>query len=164
MRTFKTSKKDRTNYNYYTATGEKIVLTPDDVGSNWIALLHESDDALIDADRREQYHAPVHYDSLASAEGGTEGLEEKLDFLADPALDPMEHLVAAFTQQEYQERLARLKGAIETLQPQQKKLVHKVFFEGRTCTSIAEEDGVSKAAISNRLKKIYTALGKKLAD
>lgn len=162
MRTFKTSKKDRTNYNYYTATGEKIEITPDDVGSNWITLLHEDDDAAVDAERREQYRVPVHYDSLANSDGDTDGLDEKLDFMADPTLNPLERIMEGITQQEHQEMLVKLKAAIETLQPQQKDLIHKVFFEGRTCTSIAEEDGVSKAAISNRLKKIYTALGKKL--
>lgn len=58
--------------------------------------------------------------------------------------------------------LDKLRDAVEALQPQQKDLVYKVFFEGRTCTSIAAEDGVSKAAISNRLKKIYAVLRKKL--
>ncbi len=162
MRTFKTSKKDRTNYNYYTATGEKIELTPDDVGSDWIALLHEDDDATIDAERREQYHVPLRYDSLTNSDGDADGLDEKLDFMADPTLNPLERIIEGITQQEHQEMLVKLKDAIESLQPQQKDLIHKVFFEGRTCTSIAAEDGVSKAAISNRLKKIYAALGKKL--
>lgn len=162
MRTFKTSKKDRTSYNYYTATGEKIEITPDDVGSNWITLLHEDDDAAIDAERREQYRIAMHYDSLANSEGDAEGLEEKLDFMADPTLNPLEHIMEGITQQEHQDMLDKLREAIDALQPQQKALIHKVFFEGRTCTSIAKEDGVSKAAISNRLKKIYAALGKKL--
>lgn len=162
MRTFKTSKKNRTNYNYYTATGEKIELTPADVGSTWIAMLHEDDDAAVDAERREQYHVPIRYDSLTNSEGDSGGLDEKLDFLADPTLDPLERMVDSITQQEHQNMLDKLRDAVEALQPQQKDLVYKVFFEGRTCTSIAAEDGVSKAAISNRLKKIYAVLRKKL--
>lgn len=162
MRTFKTPKKNRTTYNYYSATGEKIEITPSQVGATWIDILHGEDDATIDAERREQYHVPVHYDSLANADGDTAGLDEKLDFLADPALDPLEHVLDGITQQEHQALLDKLKDAIETLQPQQKDLILKIFFEGRTCTSIAAEDGVSKAAISNRLKKIYAALGRKV--
>lgn len=68
MGLFKTSKKNRTTYIYRSATGETIEITPDEVGEAWIALLHEEDDAMIDADRREQYHAPVHYDRLAMEE------------------------------------------------------------------------------------------------
>lgn len=164
MRTFKTPKKNRTTYIYYTATGEKVELTPNDVDSSWITLLHEEDDVTIDADRREQYHTPVHYDGLSDENGDTAGIDEKLDFLADPEMNPLDRMVEAITQQEYQDKLGRLERAIEELQPQQKDLVHKVFFEGRTCTSIAEEDGVSKAAISNRLKKIYATLSKKITQ
>lgn len=117
MRTFKTSKKDRTSYNYYTATGEKIEITPDDVGSNWITLLHEDDDAAIDAERREQYRIAMHYDSLANSEGDAEGLEEKLDFMADPTLNPLEHIMEGITQQEHQDMLDKLREAIDALQP-----------------------------------------------
>lgn len=164
MGLFKTSKKNRTTYIYRSATGEKIEITPDDVGEAWIALLHEEDDAMIDADRREQYHAPVHYDSLTNADGDADGLEEKLDILADPSLDPAESLAAEIEAQEHQETLGKLRDAIQTLQPQQQDLVHKVFVEKRSCKSIAEEDGVSKAAVSNRLKKVYSTLGKKLKE
>lgn len=164
MRTFKTPKKNRTTYNYYSATGEKIEITPSQVGTTWIDILHGEDDAAVDAEHREQYHVPVHYDSLANADGDTDGLDEKLDFLADPTLNPLEHVINSITQQERQALLDKLRDAIEMLQPQQKDLILKIFFEGRTCTSIADEDGVSKAAISNRLKKIYAALGKKLTS
>ena len=56
MRKFKTADKNRTNYVYYTEEGKKIVLTPEDVDSTWIALLHDEDDEFVDADRRENYH------------------------------------------------------------------------------------------------------------
>lgn len=127
MRTFKTSKKDRTNYNYYTATGEKIELTPNDVGSKWIALLHEDDDAAVDAERRELYHVPVHHDSLANAEGDTDSLDEKLDFMADTELNPLERIMDGITQQEHEDLLVKLREAIEELQPQQKNLYIKFF-------------------------------------
>lgn len=163
MRAFKTPKKNRTTFNYYSVTGEKIEITPDEVGTTWIARLHGEDDAMVDADRRQDYLAPVHYDSLSNAEGDSEGIEEKLDFLADPELDPQEQAVKKIECQEHEQLLAKLREAIETLQPQQKDLVRKVFFEKRSCASIAAEDGVSRAAICLRLKKIYAALGKKLA-
>lgn len=47
-----------------------------------------------------------------------------------------------------------LPDAIASLEPQQRELVKKVFFDGKKKKDIAEE-GVSPAAISDRLNKIY---------
>ena len=61
MRKFKTAEKNRTNYIYYTVDGEKVEVKPeqDGIDVTWIALLHSMDDELVNADRREEYHAPV---------------------------------------------------------------------------------------------------------
>lgn len=53
-----------------------------------------------------------------------------------------------------------LKEAITKLQPQQKELILKVFYEDMTVTELSVYYGVSKAAICDRLKKIYNKLGK----
>jgi len=58
------------------------------------------------------------------------------------------------------EDMARLYSAMEALSPSQRELVEKVYFEGRKITDIAREEGVSEAAIRNRLKKIYYRLKK----
>ncbi len=58
------------------------------------------------------------------------------------------------------EDMARLFSAMETLSPDQRELVEKVYFEERKITDIAREEGVSEAAIRNRLKKIYSRLKK----
>lgn len=50
--------------------------------------------------------------------------------------------------------------AIEMLQPHQKLLVHKVFFEERTMADIAREEGVSSKAIQDRVNKIKARLRK----
>jgi RNA polymerase sigma factor (sigma-70 family) len=50
--------------------------------------------------------------------------------------------------------------AIDSLLPQQKELVKKVFFEKRTLISIAREEGVGESAIRDRLKRIYQKLKK----
>ncbi len=52
----------------------------------------------------------------------------------------------------------KLHNAINDLLPQQKELVNKVFFEGRSIASIAVEQDVSEAAIRDRLKKIFRKL------
>lgn len=61
---------------------------------------------------------------------------------------------------ERREDMARLFSAMEALSPSQRELVKKVYFEERKITDIAREEGVSEAAIRNRLKKIYSRLKK----
>jgi len=152
MRTYKASKDKRTQYTYHTATGEKIQLTTDEVDQKWLDLLHADDDAVIDAERRELYHCPGRYDSLT---GIDEADLEKSSMLATPEEDFLERIIKKAKCQELME-------AIQTLQPQQIELIHKVYYEDRTCASIAADEGVSRAALSIRLKKIHAALAKKL--
>lgn len=57
-------------------------------------------------------------------------------------------------------RNENLYAAISLLTPEQQVLVKKVYFEDQSLTQIAEHDGVSVAAISNRLKKIQKRLKK----
>jgi len=56
----------------------------------------------------------------------------------------------------------RLYDAISELQPQQQELVRHVYFRNEKLADIAREEGVSKMALTNRMKKIYAALEKKL--
>jgi len=160
MRKFKTAKKNCTNYVYYTAEEKRIVLTPDEVDSSWIALLHDWDDDEVDADRREDYHVPVHYDSYSDGEG--DDAADRNSYMEDDAPDPFESLIQSMDASEHEDKLKKLKVAIQTLQPQQIALIQKVFYENRTNVDIAAEEGVSEAAIRNRLKKIYTNLAKKI--
>ncbi|MBU4541786.1 MAG: sigma-70 family RNA polymerase sigma factor [Firmicutes bacterium] len=160
MRKFKTPEKNRTNYVYYTAENKKYVLSPDDVDSTWIAILHGEDDRAVDASRREDYHAPVHLESYQDA--SDEDTADRNPYLIDPEPNPMESLIQSIDANEHEERLAKLRSAIETLQPQQKALIQKVFYEGRTYVDIAAEEGVTEAAIRNRLKKIFNNLRKKI--
>ena len=60
--------------------------------------------------------------------------------------------------------IARLPSAIAQLQPQHRELLQRVFFKEERPMDIANEYGVSKAAISDRLKKIYVSLQKKLSE
>lgn len=64
---------------------------------------------------------------------------------------------------ERREDMARLFSAMKALSPAQRELVEKVYFEGRSCASIAAEEGVDKSAISHRLKRIHKKL-KKILD
>ena len=57
--------------------------------------------------------------------------------------------------QERREELAQLMRAMEALSPSQRELVQKVFFENQKIVDIAREEGVSHAAIHDRLTRIY---------
>ena len=83
------------------------------------------------------------------------------------SLDGMDYEGEIFASAEDTEReavrredMARLYSAMEALSPAQRELVKKVYFEERKITDIAREEGVSEAAIRNRLKKIYSRLKK----
>ena len=83
------------------------------------------------------------------------------------SLDGMDYEGEMFASAEDTEReavrredMARLYSAMEALSPAQRELVKKVYFEERKITDIAREEGVSEAAIRNRLKKIYSRLKK----
>ena len=56
---------------------------------------------------------------------------------------------------ERREELAQLMRAMEALSPSQRELVQKVFFENQKIVDVAREEGVSHAAIHDRLKRIY---------
>ena len=56
-----------------------------------------------------------------------------------------------------------LHKAIGLLQPQQRDLVIRVYFNDEKLADIAREEGVSKMAITNRMKKIFASLQKNLS-
>lgn len=70
-------------------------------------------------------------------------------------LDPLTALIR-------DEQFEELRQAIERLQPQQKELVRRVFWADEKQADIAREQGVSKAALTARMKKIYATLKKLL--
>lgn len=61
---------------------------------------------------------------------------------------------------ESREDISRLYCAMESLSPAQRELVMKVFFEKVRVADIAREEGVTEAAVRNRLQKIYARLKK----
>ena len=75
---------------------------------------------------------------------------------------PEEQLLEEIREQERSYEVIELQTAIKTLQPQQKELIQKKFYEKRTNVDIAAEEGVTETAIRKRLMKIYDNLAKKL--
>ncbi|MBD5637575.1 sigma-70 family RNA polymerase sigma factor [Clostridium botulinum] len=162
LRNFKTSQKNRTNYIYYPLEGEAIKIVPneDGVTDAIIATLHSFDDEEVDADRRENYHVPVHMNAYYDEK--EDDAADRNAYLTDNDSNPLESIIKSIEETEHEEKIDKLRDAIETLKPQQKELIKKIFYEKRTNVSIAAEEGVSEAAIRKRLKKIYENLRKKI--
>jgi RNA polymerase sigma factor (sigma-70 family) len=162
-RAYKTSQKKRTNYIYYTAEGAKIVITPgeDGVTEAYIQLLHEMDDVEVDEQRRYNYRITAHLD--AYHDGEEEAANDRNKYLADDTANPEQLIIQAEDEAEHQDMLDKLTKAMECLLPQQKDLFKKVYLERLSNTDIAAEEGVTEAAIRNRLKKLYERLRKNLS-
>ena len=167
MRKFKTAEKNRTNYVYYTVTGQEIAIKTGQVGDDkkpaseeLITLLHTWDDNQVDADRRELYHCPVHYQAYADGEG--KDADDRNSYLADVDADPLEQMLSSIEEQEHSEMLDRLKAVLPTLTDLQKSTIYKKFWLKQNNVQIADEEGITEAAVRNRLKKIYASLAKKI--
>lgn len=61
-------------------------------------------------------------------------------------------------------RIGQLLLAMDKLTPDQVNLVYSIYGEMQFETDVAREQGVSRQAINNRLKKIHTRLAKLMAD
>ena len=162
MRKFKTAEDNRTNYIYYFDDGSRCVITPGENGENItiISQLHAMDDEQVDADRREEYHCPIHYQAYSNGEG--EDADDRNPYLCDTAADPLEQMLASINEQEHSEKLDRLKAALTTLTDLQRDTIYKKFYRNMSNVDIAAEEGVSEAAIRNRLKELFANLAEKL--
>ena len=152
MRQNKTSKKfeARSTYIYYGADGTKYEIQPglDGVTEMHIAMLHQEDDDEFNGQRREDYHIPVHYQAYEDGEG--DSANDRNDYLADISSNPEAALIGAM---ERAESDSWFNTVWDRLLPRQKELVLKKL-TGRTNVDIADEEGVSEAAVRNRLRKI----------
>lgn len=151
MRQYKTSKKNRATYVYFGVDGRKVMeLTPGENGVTEadIAMLHAADDQEYNAQRREDYHAPVHYDGYVPSDGGDTA--DRNPYLVDTEPSPESLL---FQTMEEKERKAAIQLLWDALLPQQRELVLKKL-KGMTNTEIASSEGVTEAAIRKRLGKI----------
>ena len=160
MRKFKTAEENRTNYIYYPAEGKEIVITPELLESEnveIITLLHSWDDDEVDANRREHYHCSEHYQSYCDG-------DDSNPYLCDRESDPLMELLSSLDEEERMEKARKLKTAIETLTDLQQQTIHKKYYRNMSNVDIAAEEGVSEAAIRNRLKKIHENLRKKITE
>lgn len=75
------------------------------------------------------------------------GMDYEGDLFADDG-----DVLSDFLKRQNAEQLC---AAINSLLPQQKELIQKVFFEGQSVAGIAREEGVGESAVRDRLSRIY---------
>jgi RNA polymerase sigma factor (sigma-70 family) len=138
IKKFKTNNAKRTIYIYYTEDGSKTMLMPGigGVTEAIIDSLHSFDDEEVDNNRREtEKHSSI--DDL---------IEQGQEFASDTDVGDIS---------EKNEETTSLYSAMEDLLPQQKELLQKVFFEGKSNVQVATELGITRQALNSRLNKIY---------
>ena len=112
--------------------GEVTEVEVDDELGKYIAVMDEADFNLNRKETRRHTYMSV--------------LEEKGHYI--PAdTDPLNDVLK-------EERIRELMEAIEKLQPQQKELLIRVYWNKELQKDIAAEEGVSEMAISRRMKRI----------
>lgn len=126
MRKFKTAEDNRTNYIYYFDDGSRCVITPGENGENTtiISQLHAMDDAEVDADRREDYHCPVHYDGYHDGDG--DDADDRNPYLEDEIYNPLQQILTSIAEEERSVRMEKLKVALSELTDKQKDLEYIV--------------------------------------
>ena len=89
-------------------------------------------------------------------------MDDRNPFLEDETYNPLQQILTSIADEEHSVRMEKLKVALSELTDKQKDTIIKKFYRKMTNVQIAAEEGVSEAAIRNRLTKIYATLKKKI--
>ena len=127
-------------YEYKGVTGKTEI----EVDDNWGSALLELDREESNSDHKHSRRYPV----------AIEDMEYEGEWFSDGS-----DLLAELVQNETYEWLQR---AILGLTSKQQILIERIYFKKEKSVDIAREDGVSKAAIHDRLRKIHDRLKKYL--
>ena len=115
-----------------------------DIDEEWINILEDMDREMENDDHTERRHC-YHIEANKYEGVGYGYIDQEIEKLfEEPSL------------------VEKLPAAIAKLQPQQQELIRRIFVKKEKKSDIAAEEGVSPAAITARLKKIYSALEKNL--
>ncbi len=129
-------------YTYYFADGTKNTIQ---VEEKWYDILVAMDEE----ERRQNYNHGRHNVPLSK-------MDYEGEAFADPSGSPFDALMR-------KEKREKLDAALATLTDCQRELFDMVFIERRKVIDIAEEQGVSQQAITDRLSRIRKKLQKFLA-
>jgi RNA polymerase sigma factor (sigma-70 family) len=151
---YKTGRKNRTNYIYYSAAGERVTLTPDNVDAAYIAALHGMDDEEVNQNRREMdKHVSVHI--------VRDGEEYTLE-IPDERIDVEGEALALCGEFDIQND--KLLKAVRKLKPSERDVVKRLWFDGLKRKELAGELGVSYDAMRKRTRRIMEKLKKSMGD
>ena len=88
------------------------------------------------------------------------GIRQNYQVFYDKVVAMKTHIYNVTAANEEAESEDEVHMAVKTLLPDQQELIDKVFYRNIKLVDIAAQEGVSEAAIRNRLKKIYKKLKK----
>lgn len=152
-----TNQRKRGVYIYRGDNQPPVTITPGENGVTEvdIEIVHKMDDEEIRAWNRYIRKTNHYIDDFVS-----ESASEHNSLLVDKGSDPFEEIIEIEDSKEKQELIEQLYDAMQHLTEKQLRTIQKKFFENRTNVDIVAEEGVTEAAIRNRLTKIYRRLGK----
>ncbi|WP_307992443.1 sigma factor-like helix-turn-helix DNA-binding protein [uncultured Clostridium sp.] len=127
------------NITYEFVTGEKLEI---EVNEDIANIFIEIERKIYNSNQKE-----------SRRHNSIDGMEE-LGFQFEDINNEMEVKV------EEAETTDEVRNAIKTLIPKQQDLIEKIFYKDMKIVDIAEYEGVTEAAVRNRLNKIYKKLKK----
>ncbi len=134
------------SYKYAFSNGDTVEIDEDDVSPEWMDRLKEADRLTHNANNRERYHVPCHYDAYVT-ETGNAALDSNPFLTYDPWEEKAE-------MERQTERFDALKEAYESLSMEQKLLFDAYFIEHKTYETLALEWNVARSTIGKRVNKI----------
>lgn len=88
--------------------------------------------------------------------------DDRNPYMEDETYNPLQQILTSIANEERSIQIEKLKVDLSQLTDKQKDTIVKKFYKNMTNVQIAAEEGVSEAAIRNRLTKIYATLKKKI--
>jgi len=155
--------KSTTTYTYYPADGKPVTISLDDEGvtEELIIFLHSQDNDTHLQDRYQEENTDYAFlHKTARYDLDPEHEKNPFDLIEDENSDIWKTLFSE--EAEFADLLQRLQEILPLLTDAQRDLIYRLYGEKKTPSEIAREDGVSKAAIYERQKKLMNRIKKLL--
>ncbi len=155
--------KSTTTYTYYPAEGKPVTISLENEGvtEDLIIFLHAQDNETHLQDRYQEENTDYAFlHKAARYDLDPEHAENPFDLIEDENSDIWKTLFSE--EAEFSDLLQRLQEILPLLTDVQRDLIYRLYGEKKTPSEIAREDGVSKAAIYERQKKLMNRIKKLL--
>jgi len=155
--------KSTTTYTYYPAEGKPVTISLGDEGvtEELIIFLHSQDNEVHLQNRYQEENTDYAFlRKAARYDLDPEHAENPFDLIEDENSDIWKTLFSE--EAEFSDLLQRLQEILPLLTDAQRDLIYRLYGEKKTPSEIAREDGVSKAAIYERQKKLMNRIKKLL--